>query len=162
MNRSVLERVIGVWAEDDGEVVDEVGRELIVVVGGRLQARAMPGCDRKHVTRSVTHLGSRCRISFTFNVQIFPVERKRRSSLEAVVMDAISDRSFFSVPCSTARAGWDVLRAALRTGLTPIATKHSAQLNSPLLSPFLIYSLYNLPLYHLLIHPPISLSPQLL
>lgn len=31
MKRRVRERVVGVSAEDDGEEVDEVGRELIVV-----------------------------------------------------------------------------------------------------------------------------------
>ena len=70
------------------------------------------GCDRKHVTRSVTHLGSRCRIYLTlyfiFIIRFFSVERKRRSSLEAVVVvtDALSDRSFFcSVDAGCGRGG---------------------------------------------------------
>jgi len=69
------------------------------------------GCDRGHVTRSVTHPGTRCRISlflFYFNIPIFSVERKR-SSLEAVVVDALSDRSFAGVR----QGGWDVLRAGV-------------------------------------------------
>jgi len=56
MKRRVRERVVGVSAEDDGEEVDEVGRELIVVCHWpSSQAEAVGHTKQCHTTCHMSH-----------------------------------------------------------------------------------------------------------